>query len=532
MAFSTFRSNLFVLISSILILFVFTNCSDDDEGSPPPGPQLTGNSEQYNLFSRSDPGISGTVEFAERDDGVTVITIELNGTTAGGDHPSHIHANNAADGGSILVDLSNVDGETGISVTEISALNDGSAATYNDLINIDGYINVHISTADLATLIAQGDVGVNKLTGNSQSYPLGAKSDPNISGTATFAERVNGETLVTIELNGTTVGGDHPSHIHANTAVEGGGIMVDLGNVNGETGLSLTNIDQLNDGTMVVYSDLTDFDGYINVHLSGTDLATLVAQGDIGQNAFTGNSEDYMLFSKTDPNISGTATFAERVSGETLVTIELEGTVDTGDHPSHIHANTAAEGGGIAVDLQNVDGTSGISATNISELNDGTVITYTEMLDFNGYINVHLSTADLATLVAQGDIGQNELTENSVEYPLNSISDPGISGSATFTQRKNGFTLITIELDGTSLGGNHPSHIHENDAATGGGILLSLTNVDGTSGVSRTSATMLDDGSAITYDEFLTFNGYINVHLSEQDLATLIAQGDIGANAD
>ena len=154
------------------------------------------------------------------------------------------------------------------------------------------------------------------------------------------------------------------------------------------------------------------------------------------------------------------------------------------------------------------------------------------MLDFNGYINVHFSTADLATLVAQGDIGQNELTENSVVFPLNSISDPGISGNATFAQRKNGFTLITIELDGTSPGGDHPSHIHENDAATGGGILLSLANVDGASGISQTSAAMLDDGTAITYDEFLTFNGYINVHLGEQDLATLVAQGDIGANAD
>ena len=350
MTFYTFRSTLLILTGSILLLQALTNCSDDDEGAPPPGPQLTGNIEQYTVFSRSDPGISGTAEFAERDDGVTVITISLNGTAAGGDHPSHIHANNATDGGAILVDLVNVDGETGVSVTEISALNDGTVVTYNDLINIDGYINVHLSTADLVTLIGQGDVGANALTGNFQSYPLGAKSDPNISGTATFAERLNGETLVTIDLNGTTPGGDHPSHIHANTAVEGGGILVDLTNVNGETGLSITNIDLLNDGTMIDYSDLTDIDGYINVHLSGADLATLVAQGDIGQNAFTGSSEGYILFSKSDPNISGTATFAERVNGETLVTIELEGTVDTGDHPSHIHSNTAADGGGIAVD--------------------------------------------------------------------------------------------------------------------------------------------------------------------------------------
>jgi hypothetical protein len=32
------------------------------------------------------------------------------------------------------------------------------------------------------------------------------------------------------------------------------------------------------------------------------------------------------------------------------------------------------------------------------------------LLNFDGYINVHLSATNLASLVAQGDIGQNELT--------------------------------------------------------------------------------------------------------------------------
>jgi len=92
------------------------------------------------------------------------------------------------------------------------------------------------------------------------------------------------------------------------------------------------------------------------------------------------------------------------------------------------------------------------------------------------------------------------------------------------------FNILTLEE--TSEGGDHPSHIHANDAATGGGIVISLNNVNGGTGIGATSVSMLNDGAAITYDELIVFNGYINVHLSDMDLGTLIAQGDIGSNAD
>ncbi len=363
-------------------------------------------------------------------------------------------------------------------------------------------------------------------TGNSEEYTLFSKSDPSISGNATFAERDDGVTVITIELDGTPDVGDHPAHIHGNTAAEGGGIIIDLTNVDGSTGMSVTEV------SSETYNNLIDFDGYINVHLSPNDLGTLVAQGDIGQNELTGTSEEYPINAKTDPNIFGTATFSERVNGETLVVVTLEGTDAAGDHPMHIHANTAAEGGGILVSLTNVNGETGVSATSVAALNDDTAITYAELIEFNGYINVHLSSDDLGTLIGQGDIGQNALTENSVEYPLNSKSNPNISGTATFSQRNNGSTLITVQLEGTSEGGDHPTHIHANDAATGGGILISLSNVNGATGTGATSVSMLNDGTAITYDELIVFNGYINVHLSDMDLGTLIAQGDIGANAD
>jgi hypothetical protein len=85
----------------------------------------------------------------------------------------------------------------------------------------------------------------------------------------------------------------------------------------------------------------------------------------------------------------------------------LSGTPDGGEHPAHIHFNSAAEGGGIAFTFNPVNGTTGMSRTNVSSLNDGTAFTYSNIADFDGYINVHLSADDLGTIVAQGDIGQN-----------------------------------------------------------------------------------------------------------------------------
>lgn len=242
-------------------------------------------------------------------------------------------------------------------------------------------------------------------------------------------------------------------------------------------------------------------------------------------------SEEYALSSVSDPAISGTVTFGKRSDDKTVITIALEGTQTGGDHPAHIHANSAAEGGGIVLDLTNVDGATGMSETIVETLNDGTPVSYEELLEFDGYVNVHESPANLPTLVAQGDIGQNELTGENVVYTLNAVSDPEISGTATFAQRKNGTTLVTLAMTGTQDGGDHPAHIHANDAASGGPIVLDFNNVSGATGTSRTSVSALNDGTPITYDELLVFDGYINVHLSPTQLATLIGQGNIGANA-
>ncbi|MEW4922556.1 CHRD domain-containing protein [Algibacter sp. 2305UL17-15] len=246
---------------------------------------------------------------------------------------------------------------------------------------------------------------------------------------------------------------------------------------------------------------------------------------------FVGATKTYDLNSVTDPNISGKAKFIENQNGSTTVELQLTGTPAGGMHPAHIHFNTAAEGGGVAVTLGAVDGDTGFSTITFSKLDDDTDVTFQEILDFDGYINVHLSTTELSTIVAQGDIGENELTGTSKVYTLNEKDVTGISGTATFHERVNGEALAILDILNTPAGGMHPAHIHTGSIATApGSIMFTFNPVDGDTGMSMTNVSELDDETDFDYDDVLTVDGYINIHLSAAQPEIIVAQGNVGAN--
>jgi len=516
------------ILASLLVTFlIFTSCSnDDDNGIMMPD---VSDSKSYTLMSVSNEAISGMVTFKKNSNNTTTVEVDLNGTTSGM-HPAHIHMNTAAESGDIAISLEPINGSTGISSTTFSTKNDGTPISYEQLLDFNGYVNVHKSADDLGTLIAQGDIGQNELTGNAKVFPLESRSNPNIMGDVTFAERVNGTTLIEVMLSGTSANEEHPGHIHYNTAAEGGDIAVTFTPLNGATGVSKTQVAQLEDGTAITYNELLDFDGYVNVHKSADDLGTLIAQGDIGQNELTGNAKVFSLGSVSNPNIMGDVTFAERVNGTTLIEVMLDGTSASEEHPGHIHFNTAAEGGDIAVTFTPLNGATGVSKTQVAMLNDGTAITYDQLLDFDGYVNIHKSADDLGTLIAQGDIGQNELTGDAMAYNLTTVENSGVNGDATFYKRVNGEALLVIDIMGTMSGDSHPSHIHMGDVNNPGDIVVSLNPVEGETGMSKTNIAIQDGGNEFGYDDVLTYNGYINVHKSATELQTLLAQGNIGSN--
>lgn len=398
---------LFGTLVALTILLIFSGCNDEDMEPGDGLPNLTGKSMTYSLVTTNGSGVSGNVIFAETTTGTTLITITLSGSSASASHPVHIHENSMVAGGPIAISLGSVDGSSGTLVVEVSETDGGAMLTYDDLVVFDGHLNIHESAQNLSNLIARADIGGNEFTGESEDFDLYGILNSEVKGEATIYERKNGKTLLTILLENDDTNESHPTHIHANTAAEGGPIVLSLNPVDAATGISLTDITELDDGTMVSFSDLKDLDGYINVHLSSSSLSTLVVQGDFGQNKLTGDEEVYNLLENSGSGVSGTVTFSERKNGETLISISLSGTNQGNMHPTHIHQNSTSEGGGILLDLNDVIGDTGVSRTQVVTLNDGTPITYDNLITLNGHINVHLSSESLSTILSRGNIGAN-----------------------------------------------------------------------------------------------------------------------------
>jgi hypothetical protein len=106
-----------------------------------------------------------------------------------------------------------------------------------------------LSADKLATLVAQGDIGQNDLD-VSKVYALGSVASQD-RWYCHFYKRVNGSF------------GDSKAEKYSswwitsdtfmNTAVEGGGIAFTFKPVNGDTGISATNVSKLNDNTTVFW---------------------------------------------------------------------------------------------------------------------------------------------------------------------------------------------------------------------------------------------------------------------------------------
>ena len=96
-------------------------------------------------------------------------------------------------------------------------------------------------------------------------------------------------------------------------------------------------------------------------------------------------------------------------------------------------------------------------------------------------------------------------------YNLSELNGSGISGTITFTERKSGFTLATLNLSGTTTDGDHPAHIHANDIATGGGIIIDLTNVAGNNGMSQTHIEKNNSNDPVSYEDLIGFDGHVKV---------------------
>jgi plastocyanin len=112
--------------------------------------------------------------------------------------------------------------------------------------------------------------------------------------------------------------------------------------------------------------------------------------------------------------------------------------------------------------------------------------------------------------------------------PNDGAAPDGVGGTVTFWRAGPDTTLVTLDLEAEAMVAavSHPAHIHNNSAADGGDIEFYLSAVNGSG--PGTSARKI--GRPIEF--FADFDGHVNVHESPANIETLVAQADIGANAE
>jgi hypothetical protein len=240
-------------------------------------------------------------------------------------------------------------------------------------------------------------------------------------------------------------------------------------------------------------------------------------------------SKTYAIQVKDQLGISGTVKFIETSSTVTTIEITLEG-ADANDHPANIRQNSIVAGGDVALTLSPV--VNGFSSTTVTALNNGTAINYSQLMVYDGYVNIYQSSGNLTTIIGNTDIGGNELTTTSVTYQLAQEGSTGVSGTALFQKRQSGKSLVTVSLNGTIEGGLHPVAIHIGSVTSvgGGPVVKLLSPVNGATGKSYSNLSFLTDGTSISYDQMLLYNGYLAIHESESLMENVLCQGNIGTH--
>lgn len=127
----------------------------------------------------------------------------------------------------------------------------------------------------------------------------------------------------------------------------------------------------------------------------------------------------------------------------------------------------------------------------------------------------------------------SELTGNEEVYTLVAGSERPISGTVTFKERKDGSTVIHVQIDAT---GNtqHPVHLHDGTVSDPDAeVAALLTSVDGNTGKSQTIFTTLADGTVLTYDQLINRVACIKIHLGDSgpERDVILAAGNIGSSA-
>ncbi|SMG07160.1 hypothetical protein [Arenibacter troitsensis] len=147
------------------------------------------------------------------------------------------------------------------------------------------------------------------------------------------------------------------------------------------------------------------------------------------------------------------------------------------------------------------------------------------------YFYLFLISISLLISGCNNDDSSSDSSSTSVKvFTLSPVTNSKITGKVTFKKNEDGSTTVLLEINGSSTD-VHPAFIYFNNVATGGEIAITLEPIDCDCESSSTIITTLDDGTPITYEQLLKFDGHIKIHQNEEHLEIIITQGNIGANA-
>ena len=146
------------IIVFLLVIIILSSCQE----SAVTESEFTGREIVYAIQPGSQYAISGTVTFKERKIGNTLVLLSLTGTEGKIQHPVHLHLGDiSTPAAEISAVLNPVLGETGKSETILAQLADESSVSYQDLIEMEASIKVHLAESgpDRDIILAGGNVG-------------------------------------------------------------------------------------------------------------------------------------------------------------------------------------------------------------------------------------------------------------------------------------------------------------------------------------------------------------------------------------
>lgn len=147
---------------------------------------------------------------------------------------------------------------------------------------------------------------------------------------------------------------------------------------------------------------------------------------------------------------------------------------------------------------------------------------------------VLLLLCSVIAIACQESESVSDFTGNETTYPLVQASAYDVSGTITFKEKKDGSTLAEVQLNGTDGLLKYPVHLHLGNIATPDAeVALLLNPVNAGNGKSETSISQLADERVVSYQDLLSLEACIKIHLAENgpDRDVILAGGNIGKSS-